>query len=151
MIRRFFPIAALAVIASSLAGCSKTPPPIVAVEGRVTLNGKPLPKAEVRFYPMIGFGGEYIAVGETDEDGRYKLTCLDQAGACACENRITITEAPLPDEYRGMSAEAQAKTAKYLAAMKNRPIPGIYATLAQSPLKVDVTADRKDYDFALTR
>ena len=151
MIRRLFPIAVLAVVALAIAGCSKSPPPIVPVEGRVTLNGKPLPNAEVRFYPMIAFGGEYIAIGETDDDGRFKLACPAGAGACACECRVTVTEAPLPDGFRGMSADAQAKAAKYQNSMKNRPIPPQYANLALSPLKIDVSADRKDYDFALTR
>ncbi len=151
MIRRLLPTAALAAVALAIAGCSKSPPPIVPVEGRVTINGKPVPKAEVRFYPMIGFGGEYIAVGETDEDGRFKLVCPAGAGACACECRVTVTDAPLPEEFRGMSGDAQTKAAKYMNSMKNRPIPTQYANLAQSPLKIDVAADRKDYDLALTR
>jgi hypothetical protein len=130
-------------------GCGKKPPPIVEVEGRVTLRGQPLPKAEVRFYPMTGFGGEYIAVGETDEEGRFKLSCLGQPGACACENRVTVTEAPVPAEMRGLSGEAQARVARYRAGLKNRPIPDRYANLAQSPLKVTVTADKKEYNIEL--
>jgi hypothetical protein len=132
-------------------GCGKKPPPIVEVEGRVTVAGKPLPRAEVRFYPMIGFGGEYIAAGETDEQGRFKLTCMGRPGACACENRVTVTEAPLPEELRGATGEAQARQGRYLAGLKNRPIPPQYANLAQSPLKVQVSADRKEYNLDLAR
>jgi hypothetical protein len=150
MIRRVFATAAL-ISTGLVSGCAKTPPPVIEVEGRVTVNGQPLPKAEVRFFPMIDFGAEFIAVGETDDDGRYKLSCRGQPGACAGENRVTITEAPLPAELRGYSAEAQTRQAKYRGGMKNRPIPPQYANLAQSPLKIAVTADRKTYDLDLTR
>jgi hypothetical protein len=130
-------------------GCGRKPPPIVEVEGRVTLYGKPLPKAEVRFYPVTSFGGEYIAVGETDDEGRYKLTCMGKPGACACENRVTVTEGPLPAELRGFSGEAQAAASRFRAGLKNRPIPPQYANLAQSPLKVQVSADKKEYNLDL--
>src|SRR5262249_7030915 len=96
--RGFLPAGLLAVCCAC--GRGKKPPQIVAVEGRVTVAGKPLPKAEVRFYPVTSFGGEYIAVGETDDEGRYKLTCVGKPGACACENRVTVTEGPLPDNLR---------------------------------------------------
>ena len=142
----------LAAALALAAGCAKKPPPIVEVTGRVTLGGKPLAKAEVRFYPMIEFGGEYIAVGETDEDGRFNLvTTLGKPGACACENRVTVTEGSVPEDTRGMSAESQARLVKYQKTLKNRPIPPQYANLAQSPLKAQVTADRKEYDFDLSR
>jgi hypothetical protein len=143
-----------AVLASALvaAGCSKSPPGIVPVEGVVTINGKPLPNAEVQFVPMIqGFGGEYIATGTTDDNGRFKLTCNGQDGACACENKVTVTDPLTPEKLRGQSAEAQAAVAKFKASLKNRPIPEVYWNLAQSPLSVKVSADRKDYELELKR
>ncbi|MFO0877155.1 MAG: hypothetical protein U0840_07245 [Gemmataceae bacterium] len=139
------------VIAMACVGCGPKPPPIVPVEGRVMLNGKPLARAEVRFFPMIKFGGEYIAVGETDENGYYKLECMAQPGACACENRVTVTEGSVPEDCRGMSAESQARLVRYQASLKNRPIPGKYANLAQSPLKFLVSPDQKNYPIDLER
>src|SRR5262245_2230951 len=99
-------LAAAALLAAALlaAGCNKTPPAIVPAEGVVLLNGQPLPHAEVQFVPMLrGFGGEYIAVAVTDDQGRFKLLCKGQPGACAGENKVTVTEGPVPDEFRGQS------------------------------------------------
>jgi hypothetical protein len=144
--------AVLGVAIMTAGGCSQSPPPIVPVEGRVMLNGKPLAKAEVRFNPALDYvDGSYTASGETDEEGRFKLTCRGQEGACACDHNVTVGEAPLPGEMRGMSAAAQAKASAYLNSLKNRPIPQQYATLAQSPLKITVTADKKEYLIELTR
>jgi len=136
-----------------LSGCSKSPPPAVPVEGVVTLNGKPLPNAEVQFVPMIkGFGAEYIAIGTTDEQGHFTLTCANgQEGACACENKVTVTDPPTPESGRGMSGQAQMAAARFKAALKNRPIPERYGNLAQTPLSITVTADRKDYKLELSR
>lgn len=143
---------AISLFMGLLVSCSKSPPPIVLVEGRVTLNGQPLAKAEVRFHPAIDYvDGAYIAVGETDENGRFKLTCNGQAGACACENLVTVGEAALPDGLRGQSASAQQKASAYLNALKNRPIPAQYGNLAQSPLKITVSADKTEYLIELTR
>jgi hypothetical protein len=144
-------LGAAAVYAAALAftGCSKPPPPpVVPAEGVVLLNGQPLANAEVQFIPMApGLGMEYIAVGTTDEQGRFKLTCKGQPGACACENKVTVTDAPLPERARGN----QAEEAKYSATLKNRPIPEVYATAARTPLTVTVTAGQTEYRVELNR
>jgi hypothetical protein len=148
---RFLPGAVLA-IALAPAGCGQPAPPIVPVEGVVLLDGKPLPNAQVQFVPMIhGFGAEYIAVGTTDGQGRFKLTCNGQDGACACENRVTVAEVPLPEEFRGQSEKAQAAAARFYAAMTNRPIPPKYGNLAQSDLKVEVKKGRTECRLELKR
>ena len=149
---RIFMLVVFGVALITAGGCSKSPPPIVPVEGRILLNGKPLAKAEVRFNPALDYvDGSYTAIGETDDDGRFKLICRGQDGACACAHNITVGEAPLPGDMRGLSAAAQARAASYMNALKNRPIPQQYATLAQSPLKITVSADQKEYLIELTR
>jgi hypothetical protein len=138
--------------ALALAGCAKTPPAIVPVEGVATINGQPLPNASVTFVPMIqGFGAEYIATGATDEKGRFKVTCPAGNGACACENRVTVTNAPPPESARGMSAESQAELSRYDASLKNRPIPTDYTSAAKTPLVVTVSAGQSDYKLELKR
>ena len=63
-------------------GCGKEPPPaIVPAQGTVLLDGAPLPNAQVRFIPNIGYGAEYIATGVTDDQGRFTLQCNGQPGA----------------------------------------------------------------------
>jgi hypothetical protein len=133
-------------------GCTPSPPPIVLVEGVVTLNGKPLPHAEVQFVPLApALDGSYIATAITDEEGRYKLECRGQPGGCACENIVTVAEGPLPEDARGQSAAAQMKATRFLAALKNRPIPERFATVAQSPLRITVTEGTTDYPLELSR
>lgn len=141
-----------ALLCAFAAGCSKGPPPIVAAEGVVLLNGQPLPHAEVQFVPMAkGIGGEYIATAVTDDQGRFKLMCNGQPGACACENKVTVSEGPIPEKFRGQSSEAQIGASKFMAALKNRPIPEKFGNLAQSPLSVTVDPGQSQYELKITR
>ena len=145
-------MAILVAVALALAGCAKAPPEVVPVEGVVLLNGQPLPQAEVQFVPMApGLGAEYVAVGTTDEQGRFALACNGRPGACAGENRVTVTDAAPPDDARGMSGEAQTRTSRYFTALKNRPIPAAYANVARTPLLVVVASGKTEYRLELTR
>ncbi len=151
MVIKILRIAALLCpVSMALVGCvGNSPPPIVEAKGVVKINDQPLSKAQVKFIPEIPFGPEYIAVGVTDENGRFKLTCNGQSWACACLNKVTITEQEIPDEL--LAETAQGKLKKYLDSLKNRPIPKLYGSLAKTPLKADVTADQNQYDFNLKR
>jgi hypothetical protein len=152
MSRVFFSTLVASVAALTLCGCSKGPPPIVPVEGVVLLNNQPLSNVRVRFAPALqGEGGDYLAEGITDENGRFELTCKGKPGACACENRVMVIEGPMSAKGRGMSATAQAEAAKYLAGLKNRPIPAAYATASKTPLSVTVTAGQTEYKLELKR
>ena len=132
------------------AGCGgKTPPAIVTVEGVIQLENKSLNKVEIRFIPVDDFGPEYIAKGVTDERGRYKLTCKAGPGACLGESYVVIVEPEIPPRLRG--EDAQAELDRYLKSLGNRPLPKRYSNLADTPLRVNVVADRKDYDFQLKR
>jgi hypothetical protein len=139
-------------IGLGLTGCKKSPPPIVKVSGTITLDGVPLDRAEVRFYPeQEGISGNYIAVAVTDENGKFTLESNGQSGACACAHRVTVSESPPPKEARGESTQARMASAAYARSLKNRPIPPRYASLADSPLELTITADRSDYTIELTR
>jgi hypothetical protein len=113
------------------------------------LDGRPLKKAEVRFIPLIDYGAEYVATGITDESGRFRLKCNNQAGACAGENRVLVLEADIP--ARLQSENVQVELARYFQALGGRPIPPKYGNLAESPLTANVNADQKDYPLQLTR
>ncbi len=52
-----------------LQGCGSGGPDIARVEGVITMDGKPLPKASVVFVPQ----GGRPSVGETDANGKYQL------------------------------------------------------------------------------
>jgi hypothetical protein len=103
---RFFAALALAV----LCGCNSKPYSVATVSGRVTLDGKPLPKASITFVPMAT--KENIAPGPTataltDADGRYTLTVdKDTPGAVVGRCRIFVTtrftDSPPPDRDGGL-------------------------------------------------
>jgi hypothetical protein len=139
------------VVVSLIAGCrgKAPPPPIVVVEGIVRLDGKPLNRAQVRFIPLIDYGAEYVAVGVTDETGRFKLTCKGQPGACAGENRVLVVESDIPKELQ--SENAQLELARYLRSLGGRPIPEKYGDLTQSDLTVTVKPDQPEITLNLVR
>lgn len=150
MIRLICRALGCALIAALAVGCGKAaPPPIVSVTGLVTINGKPVPKAQVRFVPKIDFGPEYTAVGETDDTGHFRLKCCGRDGACACENVVVISEGEIPEKLLGESA--QAELAKYTKSLPNRPIPEKYGNLAESGLQATVTSEKSEYNFDLKR
>jgi hypothetical protein len=135
------------VAAGLLGGCGKDPPPpIVQAEGTILLDGKPLNKAEVRFIPVDEVGAEYIAKGVTDEQGRFKLMCKGQPGACAGENYVIVKEADIPARLR--SESAQKELDEYLnKTLGNRPIPAKYSNVANSPLRATLSTDSKTHYF----
>jgi hypothetical protein len=151
MARRFRAVPwRLALVLALCSGCGKeAPPPILPAQGVVLLNGAPLPNAQVRFVPKIGFGSDFIATGVTDDAGHYQLTCHGQEGACAVENTVTVTEAEIPTRLKG--EDKQVELIAYMRTLKNRPIPKDYGTLGQTPLKVTVVEGQQDYKLELKR
>lgn len=118
---------------SGLCGCQFEPPkpvnPNVApVTGRVTLDGKPLPKADLTFESLSSRPSSAI----TDEDGRYELT-FDQFSKGALLGthlvRITMQIRPLDPGPRP------------------KPLPGRYNT--NTELKVQVVPGENIFDFNL--
>ena len=80
------------------AGCGGGGVELGDVSGRVTLDGKPLPNALVRFQPEKGGRS---AQGITDADGRYKLNySARDTGALAGKSKVLITTGSLEDSSR---------------------------------------------------
>ena len=75
-----------------------TEPPLAAVSGTVTLDGKPLPDALVKFESTDGQAG--LSQGITDKDGKYSLKykgTTDGAPIGTCRVRISnANEADTP-------------------------------------------------------
>ncbi len=136
----------------SCGGCGKPePPPLVPVSGTVTIGGKPVPSAMVTFYPLFeGFGGEVIAEGISDAAGRFTLSCPLGEGVCIGRHKVTVADAPTPDDARDQTVEAQTRMAAFLRSLSNRPIGMKFGSLATSPLELEVTADGGPYDLSLT-
>jgi len=74
----------------AVAGCGRgNRPPLGRVHGRVTMDGKPLPRAGIGFQPKAK-GREAYAV--TDANGEYDLNYLPNVqGAGVGENSVRIT------------------------------------------------------------
>ena len=145
--------AALAgLLLASVAGCEKKLPPVVAIEGSVTLDGKPLSNAAVTFVPMLdNFGAESNSTGVTDEQGRFTLTCTatKQAGAVVGSHTVLVIEGPMPDDMRGVQDSRVLDS--YLAKRGNRPIPADYGSFTRSKLKVEVAEGGGPIRLELTR
>lgn len=147
---RFAGVKFLFLIAALMGGCGKAPPPpILPAQGVVLVNGVPLPKAQVRLIPKIGYGAEYIATGVTDDQGKFVLQCNGQPGACATENIVVIGETDIPPQYQGENR--QRELAVYLRSLKNRPIPQAYANLVSTPLRITVSEGQPEIKFDLKR
>jgi hypothetical protein len=141
---------ATAALAVALTSCTAKPPPVVPVEGVVLLDGAPLPKVKVLFFPQAKFDGasDYVATGVTDDQGRFKLTCHGKDGACACENIVAVMD-EIPEELTVTSA--RQRYYEYMASLKNRPVPEKLLSAATSPARVTVTADQKEYKIEFQR
>jgi len=81
-------ICALAALALLAAGCSQS---LNEVTGKVTLDGKAVPRLEVRFEPKDPSIGT-TAIGYTQADGTYKLHYPgDQTGTPAGDYSVSIS------------------------------------------------------------
>src|SRR5688572_28230018 len=90
--RRKLSIALLS--AALVAGCDQSPYGLAPVSGLVTLDGNPVPGAQVSFQPQGGSGNENPGPGSTgvcDSSGRYELkTIRDEPGAVPGPHAVRI-------------------------------------------------------------
>jgi hypothetical protein len=70
-------------------GCGPEQLDTARVEGVVTLDGEPVPEAEVTFVPVTD-GEGMSAVGRTDERGRYRLTAVGTGAESAAAGAGTL-------------------------------------------------------------
>lgn len=78
-----------------LAGCGGNGVELATVEGTVTMDGRPLPGAFVRFMPV---NGGRTASGRTDENGHYTMQySVHDDGVLVGPARVAITTGSLED------------------------------------------------------
>lgn len=115
---------------SLLSGCGDGRPSRVPVSGRVMIDGKPLAKAGVRFYPT---GGRSSA-GKTDADGRFVLTCYEpNDGALVGSHQVIVAAIE----------EISGNTVKWNAPKK-------YAEPTTSGLRAKIDGPTDDLKFELS-
>jgi hypothetical protein len=152
-------LAVVSVIAIGLmtTGCGgEVPPEIVPASGVLTLGGKPLPNAEVRFMPMQeGLDANYVASAVTDKDGAFTLTmpAKTESGCCACLCRVLVSEGPVPDALRKGHENGTnlGGLRKFMDSLPNRPIPPNYSRVGSTPLSYEVSAENNEFKIELKR
>ena len=140
----------LAGVLVVLAGCGSGPdgPPLVAVEGTVTLDGKALGKADLMFVPQgetKGQGG----VAQTNQDGRYALVSQDRkhTGAPVGEYRVIINKMVKPD---GTDFVPDPNAGPMDTGGFRDLLPAAYSDMGQTTLTATVPAGgAKSIDFSL--
>lgn len=118
------------VVMSVLVGCGGgSDLKLGKVTGRVTLDGKPLANASVKFTPEGESRGSF---GSTNEQGEYSLYyTYDKAGALVGEHHVAISSASANDEE-----------------LKDPLLPSSYNS--ESKLRATVNPGNNTIDFALT-
>jgi hypothetical protein len=134
-------IAWLLLAVLTVTGCGRSGPTRAAIEGQVTLGGKPLDAGRVLFVPVAPTTGPATSARITA--GRYELS--KSAGPVVGTNRVEI-EADLPLGFALDDELAFAKRGP--RPLPPNPIPPQFNT--QSTLTVTVKADeRNTFDVAL--
>jgi hypothetical protein len=136
---RFLALCLSATLACLIAGCATDDPhpATVPVQGKVTYEGKPVPKGTVTFQPE----GGRPAVGEIQPDGTYRLgTFGDKDGAIPGIHKVMIL-ANTGDPTKMPSSPGYVPPKDL--------IPKKYADLTTSKLEVTVSKDKTAYDFDL--
>lgn len=125
-------------------GCSKPASDgLIAVRGRVTLDGQPLPRGSVALRADDGANQWDRPTGSIASDGKYVIFTNGREGAA-------------PGRYRVIIFASEATHSPSGAAHPVMPlslIPARYNDLGRSPLKLEVTTQSKPgaYDLELTR
>ncbi|MGL4554780.1 MAG: hypothetical protein ACRC33_26745 [Gemmataceae bacterium] len=143
IIHRLASIASVAVV-FALAGCGGGPT-LAEVEGTLKLNGVPLDKIQVEFWPV---GSAPRSMGTTDAQGRYTLLTDDgkRKGAVLGEHKIVLKDVGvLGDKFLGRAGEDVDMTQGKKAQISNA-----YSDPQKSPISKQVTAGKCVIDIDLT-
>jgi hypothetical protein len=152
MIMRVTAAVLIAVGAAAVHGCGGRE--FAQVEGRVTLDGKPLDDVEIVFLPDPAKGNQgNSATAYTDGDGRYRLESPrdNREGTVLGPHRVVITDlsaiaplgggAPAGDGVNAPAARGGAKPRRF---------PIKYSAAADTPFKdVEIKSGKQTLDFDL--
>lgn len=135
-----------------VSGCDSSDVKVVPVTGVVTYKGAPLKTANIKFLPENG----PMAVGMTDENGKFKLTTNGRPGATVGLHKVVITKVTGGTETASVPSspkpEDMMKMQKDNMGKKNTgpksEIPETYANPETSKLTADVSTKAADNDFS---
>lgn len=134
--------------AALLAGCgSKVDAGTVQIEGKVTVDDKPISMASVAF---IGNEGARLASTTTDAAGKFKIR------AATGKNVVTVAKAPPggaappPSDAEPQLMPTEGEYVKMQKAVAASEIPAKYGDPKTSGLSFEVAAGMKSVDVALS-
>jgi hypothetical protein len=127
------------LFASTIMGCGPSGPPLASVEGRITVDGKPVPSAVLTFAPE----GGSPSYGYTDKDGKYVLRYTDEkVGAMLGNHRVEIRVSSYSKSER-----EELKASGAVVPEESIQVPKKY--LVPGALTAVVKEGRNTIDFAL--
>lgn len=133
------------LLALAVTGCGRGAafdgqPPVAPVEGVVSYQGKPVPNANLTFYPQAE--GE-AGVAITDEQGRFRVSTYQRLdGAVLGSHVVTVT---VPTDGPALPGGPEEKN-------KQQTVPKIYQSRETSPVTVTVMPDVKNhYELTLEK
>jgi hypothetical protein len=146
MIPRIFCLLTISSSLCLLSACgSSDKPELLAVTGTVTYKTQPLKNASVVFMPEGGM----VAIGRTDEAGHFELNTQGEPGAAEGTYKVVITAVEdLPQKEAGQTADGGPVERPGLSKSL---IPEKYGSPKTSGLDATVSADKKEFTFALTQ
>jgi hypothetical protein len=115
-----------------LAGCGRS---AATVSGKVTLDGQPLTKGEIAFYP--GENGALV-LGSIDGNGNYTLSTGTAKGLAPGKYQVTI-----------VANDVLEPTQKFASPVPKLITPAKYSTASTSGLTAEVTAGSNTKNFDL--
>jgi hypothetical protein len=135
-----------AVVCLATCGCGKAGAPTVQelpITGKVTLDGMPLPGADVLF--LTASDPPAVLAAKTKDDGSYQLqTVAGQAAPVEGACKVTISRLVKPD---GSPLAAEEMPADAGAVEQ---LPGKYSRFGMTTLSAIVAAEGATIDFPLT-
>jgi hypothetical protein len=151
-IHRLFFAGSFLFLCLLLNGCGPAGPPVNAVEGTVTLDGKPFDYVTVSFMSAttsdLGFAG-------TDAQGHYKLSMLGakpETGIVVGEYTVifdkTVPDGPRPTEAELANPDFDPSS-KYNMDKTKQLVPKKYLSSSTSGFKVKVEKGKNTFDFEL--
>jgi len=142
-VRRVLAVASVGILIAA-GGCGQSVPFNKRVEGVVTLDGKPVPNAHVRFIPVTEEKTPLpTSYGVTDDSGNFKMAADKKPGAAIAKHKVVFMQGRMTTRGSERAGEAPNVVPDVI-------LPGQYTSASGTPLEVEVTADKHHYEFQLT-